>query len=312
MTAVRARSKAADAVLAEAAELALDAAVEEAGSAAFVGEALGISAEDDRVVMHRFACRLPAYQGWYWAVVLTRAPRSKVVTVDEVVLLPGDGSMLAPDWVPWSDRIQAGDLGVGDLLPTAADDVRLVLRAADVEELSDDLPFFELGLGRARVLSLDGREQAATRWYEGEPGPSAPISRSAPAQCGTCGFYVRLIGGLGRLFGVCANEFAPDDASVVADDHGCGAHSEALVLPSAHPQPVPFDDDAFETLEPEPATDEAAAPAAADPTDSTEPITPETPTAPEVPIAPEIVHDPGAVERAEAVAGTDGEPYGHS
>ena len=123
----------------------------------------------------------------------------------------------------------------------------------DVEELSDDLPFFELGLGRARVLSLEGRELAATRWYEGDPGPSAAISRSAPAQCGTCGFYVRLVGGLGRLFGVCGNEFAPDDASVVADDHGCGAHSEALVLPSAHPQPVPFDDDAIETLEPEAA-----------------------------------------------------------
>ena len=190
------------------------------------------------MVVHRFACRLPAYRGWYWAVVLTRAPRSKVVTVDEVVLLPGDGAMLAPDWVPWSDRIQAGDLGVGDLLPTAADDPRLALRLTDVDELSDDLPFFELGLGRARVLSLEGRELAATRWYEGEPGPSAAISRSAPAQCGTCGFYVRLVGGLGRLFGVCGNEFAPDDASVVADDHGCGAHSEALVLPSAHPQPV--------------------------------------------------------------------------
>ena len=101
------------------------------------------------------------------------------------------------------------------------------------------------------MLSLEGRELAAARWYEGEPGPSAAISRSAPAQCGTCGFYVRLVGALGQLFGVCANEFAPDDASVVADDHGCGAHSEALVLPSAHPQPVPFDDDAMEALEAE-------------------------------------------------------------
>jgi hypothetical protein len=255
MTAIRvkpARSKTADPVLAEATQLALDAAVEEAGSAAFVGEPLGIAAEDDRVAVHSFACRLPAYRGWHWAVVLTRAPRSKVVTVDEVVLLPGEGAMLAPDWVPWSDRIQAGDLGVGDLLPTAADDPRLALRLNDVDELSDDLPFFELGLGRARVLSLEGRELAASRWYEGDPGPSAAISRSAPAQCGTCGFYIRLVGGLGRLFGVCGNEFAPDDASVVADDHGCGAHSEALVLPSAHPQPVPFDDDAIET-EPEAA-----------------------------------------------------------
>ncbi len=274
MTAVRTRSRAADAACAAAGDLAYDAAVETAGSAAFVGEALGVSAEDERLVLHRFACRMPAYRGWYWAVVITRAPRAKVVTVDEVVLLPGDDSMLAPDWVPWSDRIQAGDLGVGDLLPTAADDPRLVLRNADVEELSDDSLFFELGLGRPRVLSLEGREVAASRWYEGEPGPSAAISRSAPAQCGTCGFYVRLVGGLGQLFGVCTNEFAPDDASVVADDHGCGAHSEALVLPSAHPQPVVLDDDEVEAVEP--------------------------------------VHDPSAVDRAEARAGTDGEPYGHS
>ncbi len=296
MTAVKARSKSADAACAAATDVALDAAVEEAGSAAFVGEPLGISAEDDRLVVHRFACRIPAYRGWYWAVVVTRAPRAKLVTVDEVVLLPGDEAMLAPDWVPWSDRIQAGDLGVGDLLPTAADDPRLVLRVADVEELSDDLPFFELGLGRPRVLSFDGREQAASRWYEGEPGPSAAISRSAPAQCGTCGFYVRLIGGLGQLFGVCANEFAPDDASVVADDHGCGAHSEALVLPSAHPQPVPFDDDAMESFEAEPVSEPAEAPEAST-TSETEPV---------------LGHDPGAVDRAEAVAGAEGEPYGHS
>jgi hypothetical protein len=276
MTATRTRRKVPDAVCAAADELALDAAVAEAGSPAFVGQPLGISAEDDRLVLHRFACRIPAYRGWYWAVVVARAPRAKVVTVDEVVLLPGDDAMLAPDWVPWSDRVQAGDLGVGDLLPTAADDPRLVLRAADVEELSDDELFHELGLGRPRVLSLEGRQVAGLRWYEGDPGPSAAISRSAPAQCGTCGFYVRLVGGLGQFFGVCANEFAPDDASVVADDHGCGAHSEALVLPSAHPQPVRLDDDAVETVD------------------------------------LLKVHAPGAVDRAEASAGADGEPYGHS
>lgn len=276
MTALRTRSRIPDPACAAVGELALAAAVEQAGSAAFVGESLGISAEGDRLVLHRFACLVPAYAGWYWAVVVARAPRAKAVTVDEVVLLPGDDALLAPEWVPWSDRVQAGDLGVGDLLPTAADDPRLVLRVADVEELSDDTLFYELGLGRPRVLSLEGREIAAARWYEGEPGPSAAISRSAPAQCATCGFYVRLVGGLGQLFGVCSNEFAPDDASVVADDHGCGAHSEALVLPSAHPQPVRLDDDAVEIVD------------------------------------PVLVHEPGAVDRAEARAGTDGEPYGHS
>ncbi|MCW2548115.1 MAG: hypothetical protein JWN96_2575 [Mycobacterium sp.] len=276
MSAVRTRSRVPDAVCAAAGELAADAAVVEAGSAAFVGEPLGISAEDERLVLHRFECRIPAYRGWYWAVVVTRAPRAKIVTVDEVALLPGDGALLAKEWVPWSDRVQAGDLGVGDLLPTAADDPRLALRNSDVEELSDDSLFFELGLGRSRVLSLEGREIAATRWYQGDSGPSAAISRSAPAQCATCGFYVRLVGGLGQLFGVCSNEYAPDDASVVADDHGCGAHSEALVLPSAHPQPVRLDDDAVEE------------------------------------VTELLHHAPSAVERAEATAGADGEPYGHS
>jgi hypothetical protein len=50
----------------------------------------------------------------------------------------------------------------------------------------------------------------------------------------TCGFLVRLEGPLGRVFGVCANEFAPDDGRVVSLDHGCGAHSEGAT-PGAAP-----------------------------------------------------------------------------
>jgi Protein of unknown function (DUF3027) len=43
----------------------------------------------------------------------------------------------------------------------------------------------------------------------------------------TCGFLTQLGGPLGRVFGVCTNEYAPDDGRVVSFDHGCGAHSEA-------------------------------------------------------------------------------------
>ena len=59
-------------------------------------------------------------------MTVTRAPRSKVVTVSETVLLPGPEALLAPDWVPWQDRLRPGDLGVGDLLPAPPDDERLV------------------------------------------------------------------------------------------------------------------------------------------------------------------------------------------
>jgi hypothetical protein len=238
-----AREPAVDATCAAAVDIARAAAVEEAGGEEAVGEHLGAEAEGDRLVLHRFACTSRAYPGWAWTVVVTRAPRTRKVTVDDVVLMPHDGALLTPVWIPWSQRLRPGDVGVGDLLPTAADDPRLALRVTDVEEFVDTDAFLELGLGRPRVLSTLGRDETCDRWYSGEPGPDASIAKVAPATCLTCGFHVRLSGALGRLFGVCANELAPDDARVTSVDHGCGAHSEALVAPSAHPEPVVFEDD---------------------------------------------------------------------
>ncbi|WP_242605461.1 DUF3027 domain-containing protein [Frankia sp. Cppng1_Ct_nod] len=232
-----------DAVCATAVDQARAAAVAEAGDPDAVGEHLGVEAESERLVLHRFACTVRAYPGWVWTVVVTRASRMRKVTVDDVVLLPGDLAMTAPPWVPWSERLRPGDVGVGDLLPTAADDPRLTLRLGDVEEFVDTDAWNEFGLGRPRLLSLVGRDDAVARWYAGESGPEASIARVAPAACLTCGFHVRLAGILGRLFGVCANEMAPDDGRVTTLDHGCGAHSEALVAPSAHPESIVYDDD---------------------------------------------------------------------
>jgi len=200
-----------------------------------VGEHLEALAEAERVVTHLFECLQPGYRGWRWAVTVARIARSRHVTVCETALLPGPDALAAPPWVPWQDRLQPGDLGVGDILPTAPDDDRL----APGYVLSDDPAVedvaWELGLGRARVLSREGRTDAAMRWYEGDQGPLSPISSAAPAsaRCGSCGFYLPLAGSMRLLFGACANAFAPDDGSVVSADHGCGAHSEILVEPVA-------------------------------------------------------------------------------
>ena len=35
--------------------------------------------------------------------------RSKVATICEVGLIPGDDALLAPEWVPWADRLQASE-----------------------------------------------------------------------------------------------------------------------------------------------------------------------------------------------------------
>jgi hypothetical protein len=59
----------------------------------------------------------------------------------------------------------------------------------------------------------------------------------------SCGFFVPLSGGLGRLFGVCGNAFAPDDGRVVSVDHGCGAHSEAILTGPAARATAPVIDE---------------------------------------------------------------------
>ncbi len=297
---VRSRDRA-DAVCAAAVDLARSAAVDEAGAAALVGEHLGVDAEGERLVLHRFASAARAYRGWHWAVVLTRASRAKVPTVAEVTLLPGSGALLAPDWLPWSERVRPGDIGVGDVLPTAADDPRLALRMGDVFELSDDRLFTMLGLGRARVLSAYGRDDAGDRWYDNGRGPSSPLAKAAPAQCGTCGFLVHLVGGLGQLFGACANEMSPEDGRVVSTDHGCGAHSEAMVLPGAHPaswELPPARDEG--TASTSPTGGEADEPTGSDAADTL--VEEESDGAPDAP----------ADDTASVTGDESAEPYGHS
>jgi Protein of unknown function (DUF3027) len=255
----RARSAVLDETCVQAADLARAAAVDLAGTDG-VGEHVGVQADDERVVTHLFSCQDRAYIGWRWAVTVSRASRSKAVTVSEVVLLPGPEALLAPEWVPWSERVRPGDLGVGDLMPAASDDERLVPVAmlegddgvldwggstpggweygpgwdgshelsavlGDATEETDDAP---PRARRSRVLSAIGRDTTAIRWYSSEHGPGTPLARAAPGPCVTCGFLTPLAGPLGRVFGVCANEYAPDDGRVVSLDHGCGAHSEAL------------------------------------------------------------------------------------
>jgi len=115
-------------------------------------------------VSHRFATTEKGYRGWAWDVTVDRAPGSDDVTVAEIVLLPGEGALLPPPWVPWSERLRPGDLGVGDLLPTSADDDRhrFLVRTVDPPE-GPVPPQTTLLLDRG-PYTLDG-ERALLREY---------------------------------------------------------------------------------------------------------------------------------------------------
>ncbi|MFG2715585.1 DUF3027 domain-containing protein [Streptomyces goshikiensis] len=292
MSAATTRSRTPDRLCAEAVDLARTAA-EEAAAPGVVGEHVSAIAEGDRVVTHLFECKDPGYRGWRWAVTVTRASRAKLVTLDETVLLPGDDALLAPEWVPWSERLRPGDMGPGDLLPTDAEDLRLEpgwsgedvpppnsvvsTEMAELVEAEDAdvtdrtvVPVRgsitavaeELGMRRARVLSRYGLHSAADRWDESF-GAKTPMAQAAPASCVSCGFLVAIGGSLGQAFGVCANEFSPADGRLVSLSYGCGGHSEAAVMPKPlRPAPPVLDSMATDEfpLRPAPAGDTGSVP----------------------------------------------------
>ena len=197
-----------------------------------VGEHLGIDNESQEYETHYFATSLTGYPDWRWAVTLARVDEASDPTVCDVVLLPGPDALLPPKWVPYTERIKPEDVLPGTVVPTSADDDRLVpgYAALPADEELDSAQMWELGLGRVRVLSPIGRDMASNRWIHGEYGPDSEFAKSAPKACASCAFFLPIAGSLRSAFGVCSNGVSPADGHVVAVNYGCGAHSEALVL----------------------------------------------------------------------------------
>ncbi len=247
--------------LAEAVEFARAAVLEDAPEEQ-LGAHVGVTREDAVTASHLFEAQVPGYGGWRWSVTVAAAGDDEPVTVSEVVLVPGPSALVAPAWVPWERRVRAGDLGVGDIFPTAENDPRLVPAYLQSDDPAVEEVAHEAGLGRVHALSRFGRTEAAARWHAGEFGPRSDMARSAPDVCGTCGFFVPLAGSLRGVFGVCGNDIAPADGHVVDVEYGCGAHSEVEVeVTSSVPvAELVYDDSLLDfTPAPSPAVVETAA-----------------------------------------------------
>ncbi|WP_435831348.1 DUF3027 domain-containing protein [Nocardia aurea] len=217
-----------------------------------VGAHLGVAAEDDNAATHRFEATLRGYRGWQWAVVVAAPPGADYATVSESALLPGPEALVAPDFVPWEQRVRPGDLAPGDLLAPPAGDPRLVPGYIATGDPVVDEVALDIGLGRTKVLSLEGREEAAERWYT-TYGPDTEMARAAPSTCGLCGFYVPLAGALRAAFGVCGNAMGAD-GHVVHTEYGCGAHSD-VEAPTGGGSPLyeAYDDAAYDVVSVDPS-----------------------------------------------------------
>jgi Protein of unknown function (DUF3027) len=264
-----------------------------------VGEYLGASYEDPNAATHRFLAHLPGYQGWQWAVVVATYAGADHATISEVVLVPGPTALLAPEWVPWENRVRPGDLGPGDLLAPVTDDPRLVPGYTASGDDQVDETAAEFGLGRRWVMGAWGRFQAAERWHDGEYGPDSAMSRSTKRVCRDCGFFLPLAGSLGSMFGVCGNELSAD-GNVVDKQYGCGAHSDTPApAGTGSPMYEPYDDGVLDVMEKPaiaaPAAEEAAAEEPVAEEAATEaPVAEEAAT--EVPVAEEPVTEESVAE----------------
>jgi len=90
--------------LASAARELAVAALHEITPASTVGPIAGYTVEESGALSLRFENRLPGYPGWYWTVSVAQLEDAEP-TVLEAELMPGDGALLAPDWVPWAERL---------------------------------------------------------------------------------------------------------------------------------------------------------------------------------------------------------------
>jgi len=75
-----------------------------------------------------FQANMAGYPGWHWTVSVATLDDAEP-SVLEVELMPGNGALLAPDWVPWSERLADYE---------AAQEALAATEETEGSELSDD------------------------------------------------------------------------------------------------------------------------------------------------------------------------------
>lgn len=69
-----------------------------------IGDPAGSIREDDGSLTVYFDTTMAGYPGWKWTVSLAHVT-GLGPSVLETELTPGEGALLSPDWVPWSERL---------------------------------------------------------------------------------------------------------------------------------------------------------------------------------------------------------------
>ncbi len=85
-------------------ELGLSVLASDAPTGSY-GEFISGTEPTKGVIELRFESSMRGYAGWNWLVTLTQPDKRKPATVSEINLVAGEDALLAPQWVPWSERL---------------------------------------------------------------------------------------------------------------------------------------------------------------------------------------------------------------
>jgi hypothetical protein len=80
------------------------AALHEITTPESIGELEVETIDHDGIATLQYACKLDGYPNWRWNVSLATL-EGEDPTVMEAELLPAEGALVAPEWVPWSVRL---------------------------------------------------------------------------------------------------------------------------------------------------------------------------------------------------------------
>ena len=115
----------------------------EATSKSKVGNFIEVFEDGESVATYLFENNQKGYVGWRWSVTVFQANSNEPATVSEIVLLPGPDSLVAPDWVPWSERLADYKALQLELEKQAALEAEEAEDSDDDEDTDDDVDNFE-------------------------------------------------------------------------------------------------------------------------------------------------------------------------
>jgi hypothetical protein len=131
--------------------------------------------EDEGVATYLFEGKLKGYVGWRWSVSVFQSDENSPATISEVLLVPGPESLVAPDWVPWSERLADYKALQAELEAQAALDAEEAEGGDDLDD-ADDVDDSDLDSEEAdSTLALDAEEDSVVSEPEVENSALANV-----------------------------------------------------------------------------------------------------------------------------------------